>query len=121
MKRILIVDDSPMNLRSIKSMIDKEYEVLVALSGMQALQTLKGEAVDLILMDYEMPEMNGTETVEKIRLNEEIKDIPVVFLTGVNKTEQVSSALKLNPKGYLLKPVQRERLLSTIEEVLKEE
>ena len=121
MKRILIVDDSPMNLRGIKSMIDKEYETLVALSGAQALQTLKNEPVDLILMDYEMPEMNGTETVDKIRSIEDTKDIPVIFLTGMNKMEYVSSALKLNPKGYLLKPVQKERLLSTIGEVLGEE
>lgn len=119
MKRVLVVDDSPVILRGIKAMLEKDYEVLAAISGTQALQILKEERVDLILMDYEMPVLSGIETVEKIYSNEELKNIPVVFLTGMNRMEYVSTALKLNPKGYLLKPVQRERLLSTVEEVLK--
>ena len=117
-KRILIVDDSPVTLRSIKAMLDKKYEISVATSGEQALKTMQKERPDLVLLDYEMPGLNGKETLERIRENENLCDIPVIFLTGVADKEHISAVLKLNPAGYFLKPAEREKLIATIEDVL---
>lgn len=118
MKKILVVDDSPVTLRGIKAMLDKDYQIAVATSGEQALQSLKKRRPDLILLDYEMPGLDGRETLEKIREDKEISNIPVIFLTGVADKEHIAAVLKLNPAGYFLKPAERERLIGAIEEVL---
>jgi len=118
MKKILVVDDSPVTLRGIKSMLDKDYQITVATSGEQALQSLKKRKPDLILLDYEMPGLDGRETFEKIREDEELCDIPVIFLTGVADKAHIAAVLKLNPAGYFLKPAERDRLIGAIEDVL---
>lgn len=121
MKKILVVDDSPITLRGIKAMLDKDYKISVATSGEQALQSLKKRRPDLILLDYEMPGIDGRETLEKIREDEELCDIPVFFLTGVADKEHIAAVLKLNPAGYFLKPAERNRLIGAIEEVLNKD
>ena len=118
LKKILVVDDSPITLRGIKAMLDKNFKITVATSGEQALQLLKKRRPDLILLDYEMPGLDGRETLEQIRADEVICDIPVIFLTGVADKEHIAAVLKLNPAGYFLKPVERNRLIGAIEEVL---
>lgn len=119
MKNILVVDDSPVTLRGIKAMLDKDYVISVATSGEQALKTIKKKRPDLVLLDYEMPGWDGRETLEKIREDAEISDIPVIFLTGVADKDHIAAVLKLSPAGYLLKPAEKEKLIGTIEEVLK--
>lgn len=116
---ILIVDDSPVTLRGIKAMLDKDYTVSVATSGEQALKSIKKKRPDLVLLDYEMPGWDGRETLEKIREDAEISDTPVIFLTGVADKDHIAAVLKLSPAGYLLKPAEKEKLIGTIEEVLK--
>lgn len=120
MKHILVVDDSSVTLRSIKAMLDKTYQISVATSGEQALKSIRKDRPDLILLDYEMPGWDGRETLEHIRADEEICDIPVIFLTGVADKDHISAVLRLNPAGYFLKPAEREKLLVAIADVFKE-
>lgn len=75
---------------------------------------------DLILLDYEMPGWDGKRTLEEIRKDEEIMDIPVMFLTGVADKEHIAAVLGMKPEGYLLKPVEQSKLLSMIEEIFWE-
>jgi len=117
-RRVLVVDDSGVLLRSVKTILEKDYSVSVATSGIIALKQIKKNAPDLILLDYEMPEWDGKRTLEEIRKDDEIKDIPVVFLTGVADKEHISAVLGLKPEGYLLKPVDPQKLINTIESVL---
>lgn len=119
-RQILLVDDSPLALRSIKAMLDKKYDVAVATSGEKALVAAKKNLPDLILLDYEMPGWDGRKTLEELRNDEEVGDIPVVFLTGVADKEHITAVLGMNPKGYLLKPVDKDKLLNTIKEVFGE-
>ncbi len=119
-KSILIVDDSALTLRSIKSILDKKYDVSVATSGEKAVTMAKKNPPDLILLDYEMPEWDGKKTLEKIRNEDTIMDTPVMFLTGVADKDHISAVLGLNPAGYLLKPVEQKKLLKTIGDLLKE-
>ena len=118
-KSILIVDDSALTIRSIKSLLDSRYEVMVATSGKKAVSMAKKNHPDLILLDYEMPEWDGKKTLEEIRNEEEIMDTPVMFLTGVADKEHISAVLGMNPAGYLLKPVEQKKLLGTIGDLLK--
>lgn len=118
-KKILVIDDSAVLLRSVKSILDKDYDVFVATSGEKGIQTAKKKQPDLIILDYQMPEMDGKQTLEEIRKNEEIKDIPVMFLTGVADKEHITMVLGLNPVGYQLKPIAQDKLLAEIEKVFK--
>lgn len=117
-KRILLVDDSSILLRNMKAMLQDIYNIEVATSGIQALAVLENKHTDLILLDYEMPIVNGKMTFELIRQKEKFRNIPVIFLTGVADKDHVEEVLRLKPDGYFLKPPVREKLLAAIDEVL---
>lgn len=118
-KRILIIDDSPILLRSIKGILQDFYEVFIATSGEMGLKMIYTKQPDLILLDYEMPGMDGKETYDAIMADEFSKDLPVIFLTNVDERSQIYAVLKSVPAGYILKPPDREKLLTTIREALK--
>ena len=115
---ILVVDDNAMVLRNIKGVLDEKYSVAVAPSGVHAFLSIGKKMPDLILLDYEMPEMNGKEVLEKLQADEELKEIPVVFLTSMDSKEIVMSLLALKPAGYLLKPVDSQMLKDKIYEII---
>ena len=105
-------------LRSIKAMLDEEFDVQVAPSGMKAMTLIGRKKPDLILLDYEMPVCDGRQTLEMIRSEEDIADIPVIFLTGVNDREHISAVLALKPSGYMLKPAVKEKLVEAIHKAI---
>ena len=115
---ILVVDDNAMVLRNIKGVLDDRYSVSVAPSGVHAFISIGKKQPDLILLDYEMPEMNGKQVLEQLQADEELKDIPVVFLTSMDSKEIVMSLLALKPAGYLLKPVDSQMLKEKIYEII---
>ncbi len=117
-KRILVVDDSTIIHKAIKSHLEKDYDISTAISGAAALRFLKTKEANLILLDYEMPEMNGAEVLKALRENPLTASIPVIFLTGVNDTAKIQKVLRLKPDGYLLKPIDKDVLLSKIKEIL---
>lgn len=117
-KHVLIIDDDPMMLKVIKEHLIEKYDVSTAVSGKVAYKFLEHKHTDLILLDYAMPTESGPEVLEKLRTNEATKDIPIVFLTGITEKDKIQKALILKPQGYLLKPIDRERLLATIESLI---
>lgn len=102
-KKVLVVDDSMTVRQSIKQLLEKDYEVALAESGVAAIRTITLNKPDLILLDYEMPVCNGQQTLEMIRSEEDFADIPVIFLTGRRDTETMIQVMPLKPAGYLLK------------------
>jgi len=117
-KHILVVDDAPMMLKTIKEYLHGDYDIATAVSGAIALKFLEKKKTNLILLDYEMPVENGPAVLEKLRANPVTRNIPVVFLTGVSEREKIQEALALKPQGYLLKPIDREKLLDVIHKVI---
>ena len=113
-KHILVVDDNAMMLKMLKEHLHDQYDVATAASGRVALKFLERKTTDLILLDYEMPDESGPDVLEKLRASNMTKNIPVIFLTGVTDAKKIKEALSLNPQSYLLKPVDREKLLDTI-------
>lgn len=111
-KRILVVDDDNMNLMRTRVILGKEYDVLLAESGMEALNKLRYEDVDMVLLDIDMPKMNGIETFE--RMKNFTDDIPVIFLTASGLEEDVVSAIKLGAVNYLKKPFLPQELLRRV-------
>lgn len=119
-KKIVVIDDSKVQLRALSELMKNQYEVVTALTGRGGIEILRQDGADLVLLDYSMPGLDGRETLEILRSYEETKNIPVIFITGDDDKEDIVEVLKLQPQGYLLKPVKPERLFRTIEEVLGE-
>ncbi len=117
-RRILVIDDSPIMLRLIKEQLSWKYDVAIAISGKVAYKYLEDNAVSLILLDYDMPGESGTEVFKKLKANPKLHGIPIIFLTGVNDRDLISRALSLGPQGYLLKPVDKEKLLNSVEQFI---
>lgn len=120
-KTILMVDDAGVQLRAMEGMLKNNYDVKMATSGREAIALIKKSRPDLILLDYDMPGCDGPETFELIQKEENGKDVPVVFVTGVNEKERIVEALKLMPEGYLVKPVKKEDLLEMVQKVFAKE
>lgn len=117
-KRILVVDDDPMMLKTIKMYLDDKYDVRVVPSGTKAVASMGKFKPDLVLLDYEMPVCDGRQTLEMIRSDDDFSQIPVVFLTGVGDRAHIEQVIDLKPQGYLLKPPVKDMLTEKISEIL---
>ncbi len=117
-KHILIVDDDSSVLKLVKGYLSQKYDVATAISGKVAMKFLETRKTDLVLLDYEMPVENGPAVLAKIRSDENTKMLPVVFLTGVTDKDKIQEVLSMKPQGYLLKPIEAERLFAAIDSVL---
>lgn len=118
-RKIMIVDDSALLLRRMKSMLEKYYDICLAKSGEQALKMIPQENPDLILLDYEMEGMDGRCTFEAMKEDEDMRYIPVVFLTSASDRQTIYSVLKSKPDGYILKPADENRIRETIEGIFE--
>ncbi|MBO4414590.1 MAG: response regulator [Lachnospiraceae bacterium] len=117
-RHILTIDDSPMVLRFIKSVLKDEYDVFLATGGEMGIKKAKETKPDLILLDYEMPEMDGRETFLNLKVDEDTEKIPVIFLTSVSDPKRVKDVISMQPAGYILKPVEADKLIEKVHEVL---
>ena len=121
MARILVVDDDDMNLRMAEFILKKDLkdiEVLLADSGMKAIDTLQRETVDLVLLDFQMPIMNGLKTLEIIRKREDMKDIKVIFLTAASDRDTVVKAGMMGVNDYIKKPFMPKDLIDRVSQAL---
>ncbi|MBR4981797.1 MAG: response regulator [Lachnospiraceae bacterium] len=115
-KKILVVDDSGAVLRSVKEWLGEKYQVALANSGAMAIKYLTLNRPDLVLLDYEMPVVDGKQVLEMMRTEAEFSAIPVIFLTGKSDKESVMKVMGLKPEGYLLKTMPPEEIVKTIDE-----
>ena len=103
--RILLVDDSPMNLILLQGILGDNYDTFVAESAEQALTVLENLIPDLILLDVEMPGMNGYELISKLKSDPRWIDIPVIFLTAQEGRDKEEEAFLLGAVDYIQKPI----------------
>lgn len=115
-KHILVVDDDPNMLNTVKTWLQDRYQIYMANSGMSALSLLVRHKIDLILLDYEMPVIDGKTVLEMIRSDAESKDVPVMFLTAKGDREHVMGVMGLKPEKYLLKSMPPSELIGSIDE-----
>ncbi len=119
-KRILAVDDNAEQLMQIKEHLREFYDVTLVGSGEDALKFLKKRQVDLILLDYLMPEMDGPEVMNRIRELKQHEHVPIIFLTGVKEKDKVIKTLvDLKPQGYIIKPSKKSELVAKIIDVFE--
>ncbi len=118
-KHILVVDDESDQLAAIKENLMEFYEVTLINKGKNVFRYLEKYKVDLILLDYMMPEMSGSEVLKLLRAHPDYKDIPIVFLTGVSdKDTVIKTIVELKPQGYILKPSNKSEMVAKIIDVL---
>ena len=114
-KKILVVDDSGAMLRNVKGWLEDRYQVILANSGAMAIKYLATNRPDLVLLDYEMPVVDGRQVLEMIRTETEFADVPVIFLTSKDDRESVMQVMALKPEGYLLKTMEPERIIAEVD------
>jgi len=119
MKNILVVDDTKPILKMAKFILGDLYNVYLSNSGELALEILDCKPIDVVLMDVNMPEMDGIETVRRIRKMKNIKDIPVIFFTAITSKGTIDDCMKLGMKDYIVKPYEPDVLLKKLEIVLE--
>lgn len=119
MKKILIVDDNKLNLTAAKNVLNDIYKVTPVIKGEQALAFFENQTCDLILLDINMPEMDGFEVLKKLRENEKSKDIPVIFLTADTDAETETKCFKSGAIDFIAKPFVSEVMRSRIDRVLE--
>ncbi len=120
-KKVLVVDDSGAMLRNVKGWLENRYQVILANSGTMAIKYLSTNRPDLVLLDYEMPIINGKQVLEMIRSESEFSDIPVMFLTSKNDKESIQQVLSLKPEGYILKTTKPEQIVQMIDEFFQKQ
>ena len=115
-RTILAVDDSGIILRKIKALLEDTYQVVLANSGAMAIKYLTLNTPDLILLDYAMPIVDGSQIMQMLREDPEFHHIPIIFLTGKNDAETVKNVMSLKPDGYLLKSMNPQKLHAAIDD-----
>ena len=120
-KRILAVDDTAIVLTRISNILGNDYEVVTVNSGVRALRYLEQEKPDLILLDIQMAQKDGIQTLREIRTMKDREDIPVIMLTGVEDRDFVLESAKLGICDYILKPFYSDDFLKRISRVLGQE
>ena len=114
MKKILIVDDYPANIKILGELLRGKYELLVATNGLKAIAIAKEKMPDLILMDVMMPEMDGFSAASVIRKDELTADIPIIFITAKGETEDIVKGFDAGGQDYITKPFNPQELLSRV-------
>ena len=118
-KKILIVDDEPNIVMSLEyAFKKKDFDVFIARDGTEALEIAEKETPDLILLDIMMPEMDGYETLKRVRNNKELQHTKVVFLSAKGKEEDIEKGLKMGADSYMTKPFSIKKIISDIEGLL---
>ena len=121
--RVLIVDDNENNLFTLRALINKhmDVEVLQASSGQATLDmALNDPRIDLIVLDVQMPEMDGFQTASMLKVRQKTKDIPIIFLTAAYKTDEFQmKGYEVGAADYLLKPIDDNQLINKISTYLR--
>lgn len=116
---ILVVDDTPDNLRLLSAMLSEQgYKVRKALNGQTALNTIRQVPPDLILLDINMPSMNGYEVCEQLKLDPHLQEIPVIFISALDDILDKVKAFQVGGVDYITKPFQGEEVIARIENQL---
>ena len=114
-KIVLLVDDAPANLAVLSEILKASYQIRAAKSGALALKIAHAPTPpDVILLDVEMPEMDGYEVCQKLKADAATQAIPVLFVTGHTQPEQEAKGMALGAIGYISKPVEPSVVLAKV-------
>jgi response regulator RpfG family c-di-GMP phosphodiesterase len=116
---VLFVDDEAQWLEAVKMAVrDKKFKIITADSGEAALAKLRRSTPDLILSDVRMPDMNGFDLFEKVKLNPKLRAIPYVFMSSIDDLDAKTTARQLGADGYVEKPFDSDEVSHVVNELL---
>lgn len=120
MQTVLVVDDTPENIAILSSLLRGQYRTRVATNGAKALEIASSaERPDLILLDIAMPDMDGYEVCRRLKADESLRDIPVIFLSALNETVDKMKAFSVGGIDYVTKPFQAEEVQARVKTHLR--
>lgn len=111
---ILVIDDDPSNLKLLNQILKNDYRVYLATNGILALDFLETHMPDIILLDVLMPQMDGYEVIRRIKANPRLKEIPVIFLTGLDGVSNETKSFELGAADFLTKPIVAESVRNRV-------
>jgi DNA-binding response OmpR family regulator len=119
MKKILIVDDEPNIVMTLEYTFKKNnFEVFIARDGLEALEILKTQFPDVIILDVMMPLVDGFETIEQIKKNDKLNHCKVIFLSAKNKESDIEKGLALGADAYLTKPFSIKKVVEQVNQLV---
>lgn len=118
-KKILIVDDEPNIVMSLEYTFKKnDFEVFIARDGIEALEILKVQSPDIIILDVMMPMVDGYATLEQIKKDEKLQHCKVIFLSAKNKESDIEKGLALGADLYMTKPFSVKKLVEQVNDLV---
>ena len=115
-RKILIVDDAQIDRTNLEKIVSEAgHQTLLADSGAQAIERAKRDKPDLILMDVNMPDMDGFAATRKLKADDATKSIPIVFVTSKNQKADLAWGQMLGGKGFITKPYSKEQILAELD------
>ena len=117
---LLLVDDEPINLRILRAALkDQHYKLLIAKNGTDALKTARSSHPDLILLDIQMPDLDGYEVCQTLQADPETRDISIIFLSALQDSDQKIRGLSLGAVDYITKPFEVDEVILRVERQLQ--
>jgi PleD family two-component response regulator len=117
-KKVLVIDDDPFTLELLRKMLRSICNVVTATNGADGLEIIETSDIDLVLLDWMMPEMDGISVLINLMSNEETKDVPVLFISSKTDQTSIDRALSVGAKDYITKPFHKKDLINTVQEHL---
>ena len=115
-KKVLIIDDDFTYGQTVITWLKSDYDIEAVTDGMSGIAYLMNNKVDLVLLDYEMPVVDGPKILEMLRIHPDTSSIPVIFLTGNGTKEGIMRVMSLKPQGYVLKTTTRQDLKASLKD-----
>ena len=119
LKKILVIDDEKMNIIALAHFLKPEYDIIISTESAAALEIAEKHLPDIILLDIIMPDMDGFDVITKLKESEKVKDIPVIFISGLNNEASEEKGIALGAADYLIKPFNKIQVKTRIETQLK--
>lgn len=118
MKRVLLVDDSEVVLDTLEKSLKRNYSVLRATNGVKGYEIATDDNIDIFIIDYYMPYMNGLTLTEKLRETEKYRKTPIIILTSETNTDIRINAKKAGANGWIVKPCDTEKLQHVMKKII---
>lgn len=116
MKKVLICDDEEGIRESLKLILEKEYKLLFATNGNEAIDIIKKDPADVVIMDIKMPRMDGIETMRKLK--EISPDVKILVTSGYKSVETAKEAVSAGASDYIVKPFDRKEILNAVKQLV---
>jgi CheY-like chemotaxis protein len=117
---VMVVDDNAMNRRLMRHFLEIEhFNVVEASGGLEAIESLRQSRFDLVLLDIAMPEVDGYQTLEALKQDQDLRDVPVVMVSAIDDMASITRCIELGADSYVLKPLSRQPLMARINTCLE--